>query len=93
MIRSFPIAVAAQLWPPRSHSSLPFPDLGKEDEDVPAAGFSTDSTELWKEPEAPSARNAERAGWRPFLTEARLLGLLSSVSVLLWLVGEQGLTA
>lgn len=54
----------------RGHSTLPFPDLGKEDEDVPAAGFSTDSTELWKEPGAPSARNTERTEWSLFLTGA-----------------------
>lgn len=65
VIRSFPVAVAAQLWPPCRHGSLPSPDLGKDDEDVPAflqiplsSGKSQRpaSQECWKDRRAPFPR-------------------------------------
>lgn len=48
------------------HGSFPFPDSGKQGEDIPAADFSTDSTELWEGPEAPSIRNAGKDRRGPF---------------------------
>ena len=48
------------------HGSFPFPDSCKQDEGIPAADFSTDSTELWKGPEALSTRNAGKDKREPF---------------------------
>lgn len=51
------------------HSGLPFPDLGKDDEDVPAVRFSPDSTELWKGPGTDSQEHCEDR-MEPFLPKA-----------------------
>lgn len=48
------------------YGSFPFPDSGKQSEDIPAADFSTDSPELWKEPEALSTRNSGKDRMEPF---------------------------
>lgn len=49
-----------------SHSRFPCPDSDKQGEDVPAADFSIDSTEIWREPEALSARHAGKERMEPF---------------------------
>lgn len=72
-----------------SHSSFPFPDSGKQGEDAPAGDFSTDFSEL--RPHQPGMLG--RRGGAFFSVRTQLPGLMCSVSVLPWPVGEQGLVA
>ena len=70
------------------YGSFPFPDSGKQSEDIPAADFSTDSPELWKEPEALSTRNSGKDRMEPFSQWGPSGLACCALSVLPWLVGE-----